>query len=252
MKILFLLLLLVSFSCGKKAQKKSSQAKQDVSGLYSAPKLTVNVYYEPGAEPYTTDELLPIQYFSLLQVNLEALFAGRSAVPEIIVPKTLSQMTLLPLSGDMSWTLEDVEALNQKHQLSSSGSTFNIYFLNGFAAESAGIIGFHISGTTTMAVFKDVIRGTGHGQLLGAVPKYVEQSTLIHEMGHALGLVNNGLPMKEDHHDAAHGAHCSNPDCVMFYTNEGTQGLVKFAKKVVESQNTVMFDAQCLKDSRSY
>lgn len=38
-----------------------------------------------------------------------------------------------------------------------------------------------------------------------------------HEMGHVLGLVANGTPMSgEDHHDEAHGAHCTKQGTLMY------------------------------------
>jgi len=43
-----------------------------------------------------------------------------------------------------------------------------------------------------------------------------------HEFGHNLGLVNNGTPMEEDHHDEANGPHCTNDQCVMDHAIETT------------------------------
>jgi len=96
-----------------------------------------------------------------------------------------------------------------------------------------------------------VIRSTG-AHPNGAVPKFVEQSTLIHEMAHALGFVNNGLPLKTAHQDSAHGAHCSNPNCVMYYLNEGKSDMVNFVQQYILSGNTVMMDSQCLQDAQSF
>lgn len=246
-----LLFILLFLGCGKVAEK-SSKTKQNVSALFSSSTLTVKVHYEPGAEPYTNNSPSPFHYWTILEQNLQALFSGRALVPQIVVPKTLTQMNLLPLSGDLSWSINDVLELAQRNQNSSSGVVFNIFFVNGHAAEGANIIGFHVSNTTTMVIFKDVIRNTSQGGVIDPVPKYVEQATVIHEMGHALGLVNNGVPMKENHQDSAHGAHCSNPDCVMFYSNEGAQGLSTFAQRIVQTQSLVMFDDECLNDTRSY
>jgi hypothetical protein len=87
---------------------------------------------------------------------------------------------------------------------------------------------------------------------LDIYPKYVEQVTLIHEIGHAIGLVNNGLPMVEAHQDADHGAHCNNPDCVMYWANEGPNDMLKFAQNASMNQATIIFDSKCLNDARSY
>jgi predicted Zn-dependent protease len=248
MRMLFLLLLIIS--CGKESPKKSSVQKQNVSAYYSSPTLKIKVFYEPGAEPYVSDTLL-FKYWTILEKNLEALFQGRKITPQLTVPKELSDMQLLPISGKDLWTVDDVMKLSQAQNLSSLADTFEIYFVNGNAEQGPGVIGFHVSNTRVMVIFKDVIRSTGTGQG-EAVPKYVEQSTLVHELGHTLGLVNNGLPMKHEHQDKAHGAHCSNEDCVMYWSNEGTAGLIKFAQRVSTALSVVMFDDKCLEDARSF
>jgi hypothetical protein len=252
MKALSGILFLLLIGCGKVAPQKSSTTKQNVSAIFKSTELRIKVYYEVGAEPYISDSPLPFQYWTILEQNLKALFSGRKIEPQVIVPKTLAEMTSMPASGDTSWTVLEVENLAKAKANSSSTNTFQIFFLNGRAAEGAGIIGFHISGSNTIAIFKDVIKTTGDGMPLEAVPKYVEQSTLVHEMGHALGLVNNGLPMIDKHQDKAHGAHCSDSKCVMYWSNEGAAGLTAFAIEAATKGTIVMFDDKCLKDARSY
>ena len=251
---LFPILLLTLVTCGKDPARKSSQKKQDVSALYAANKLNIKVYYEEGAEPYTDKiPVLNVELWQLLRNNLDALFEGRST--EIIVPGTLSEMTKMSPYHKASWSMEDVISLAKSHSIPKQDGTqhFQIFFLNGYADNDPGVIGFHISNTNIMALFKDVIKSTSLAVgPVDLVPKYVEQATLIHEMGHALGLVNNGLPMQEKHQDKEHGAHCSNPDCVMYYSNEGKDSMIKFARNASEKLSTVMFDSQCLEDSRKF
>lgn len=249
MKLLILLILVFSVSCGKEAAKKSSKSYQDISAIYSSGKIKINVYYEPGAEPYT-DTVLGQDLWKLTEMNLNALFEDRNI--EVIVPKSLGQMKQIPSKGKSSWSVENVLALGKAHPVTEvKGTTqFQIFFLNGYSDEGSGVIGFHISNTRIMAIFKDVIQGSGGN--LGIVQKYVEQATLIHEMGHALGLVNNGLPMQENHQDKEHGAHCKNPDCVMYYSNEGASSMMSFAQRASTKGTLIMFDSQCLEDSRNY
>ena len=213
------------------------------------PQLQIKVFYEVGAEPYISDTPL-LKYWSILEQNMEALYAGREVEPQLVVPKELNQMVSMPASGDLKWTTDEVVKLAQKMN-PVSDSSFQIFFLNGRANDGDGIIGFHINGTRIIAIFKEVVRstGSGAGQM---VPKYVEQATLIHEMGHALGLVNNGVPMQEEHQDLAHGAHCSDKNCVMYWANEGTSGLANFSQRAINEGNIIMFGDKCLKDTRSY
>ncbi len=242
--------------CGK-SKKSSTKYANALSGV----SLTISVYYEEGAEPYaggTAWGNLSLKYWDLLQRNLESLFLGRSRAPVIKVPKELSEMNKISKSNKATWTLQ--EALNLAKSLPSpSSSNFVVIFVNGRASENSNIIGFNITGENIIFIFKEVIAATGTPNLTGTptslaelVPQYVEQSTLIHEMGHALGLVNNGLTMQTPHQDTANGAHCSDENCVMYYANEGTASLIKFAQARLERFDLIMFDDKCLNDARSY
>ena len=248
-----MILILMTFSCGKEKAKKSSEAYQSVSGIYSSSALNIKVFYEPGAEPYAENILGNSLWTTLLRPNLEALFDGRTSRPVVSVPGTLAEMTKMPVQNKAAWSIDDVLALAKSNDASAPAgtSTFQIFFVNGFAAESTGIIGFHISGTKIMVIFKDVIESMA-SPTEPYVARYVEQATIIHEMGHALGLVNNGVKMVTAHQDTTHGAHCVNPDCVMYWSNEGKADMIKFIKKVYTSQSNIMFDSQCLSDSRNF
>ena len=89
-------------------------------------------------------------------------------------------------------------------------------------------------------MFKPSIAGT-------TMSEQVEQVTLVHEFGHAIGMVNRGVPMVEDHHDTDHGAHCSNPDCVMYWTVEGAD-IVGFIQSRLLGASDVLFGPECLAD----
>lgn len=251
MKILILILPILVLSCGKSDYKKSSEVKQDVKAIYQSSELNLAIYYEEGAEPYT-DELsvLNLKLWDLFQTNISSLLEGRNIT--LKVPKTLPEMTKLSKSGKKTWSIDDILSLSRANPIPEKNSTtsFQIFFVNGVAELNSGIIGFHVDKTRIIAVFKDVIRNTAASDEL--VPKYVEQVTLIHEMGHALGLVNNGLSMISSHQDSANGAHCSNPNCVMYHENEGAASLIKFVSKVKDEKNLIMFDVQCLEDARSF
>lgn len=263
MNKLILVLVVLVMSCGRNETKSRSKVK--TADLFKVQSLNINVYYQPGAEPYISAPLtglfptlnlgvdFKIEYWSILERNIQALFKGRKSYPSVVVPRTLEQMQAIAYSEDTSWTVEEVVALNKKHQKSGESGNFHVYFLNGYAAAGKNIIGFQIQGTTVIAIFKDVIRGTANNETTPLVAEYVEQSTIVHEVAHAIGLVNNGIPMVEKHQE--HDHHCSNPECVMYYSNAGAAGLIQHAKKILTSPNpleTVMFDEQCLKDTKSY
>lgn len=254
MKNIILLLLVIVAACGKMPQfrLKSSLEPQSVSAIYGSATLNIKVFYEPGAEPYT-DQVLTFKTFDLFHKNIDALFEGKTNRPMILVPRELSEMTKLSVQSKTTWTVEEVLALSESNPVPPGvdASNFSIFFLNGRSKDNSSAIGFHISKTNVIAIFKDVVKSTTTAAN-PLVPKYVEQATLVHEMGHALGLVDNGVPMYTPHKDTSHGAHCSNPDCVMYYSNEGTASMLNFATQKVAKLSFIMFDQQCLNDAQNY
>lgn len=267
MKVLyFLILVSLTGACSKKTKTVDgftpNPAETTQNFFKSVSQLTIQVAYEPGAEPYTDNVPLlgGLSLWWILEENLNALYLGRSNAPIINVPKTLPEFTEIPTQNKSSWTLNEIMNLAQTYRTgvsSTSHSYFWVVFLNGHFNNGdslqTGTIGLSIQGTTVLAIFKDVVKGTASGQA-GVVPKYVEQSTLVHEVGHALGLVNKGLPMVLPHEDTNHPGHCDDPDCVMFWLNEGTSDVIEFVRKMIAaaSPSPVMFGPKCLKDSREY
>jgi len=51
-------------------------------------------------------------------------------------------------------------------------------------------------------------------------------TVLQHEMGHLMGLVDQGSPVQQNHKDADNGAHCSNSDCLMYYATETDASII--------------------------
>jgi hypothetical protein len=257
------LVLLVSYTnCAKTESSAESnltqQQNQNAQFYFHQMKtLVVDVVYEPGAEPFVGTTATGMSYWDLLEDNLVAIFQKQSMLFQ--VPHTLTEMRTIPAQGKVSWTPDQVLTLAAQYRNGNNDQTtgrFFVVFLKGNAADSNGavnpnVLGFSVSGTNVIAMFKDVIKSTGTNPN-GLVPRYVEQSTMVHEMGHALGFVNNGLPVTSAHHDSAHGAHCTNPNCVMYYLNEGKNDAINFVQNYITSGNTVMLDNACLQDSGSF
>jgi predicted Zn-dependent protease len=256
MKVSLIIVLVALSSCGKfRIFKKSSQEKQNISKIYASGKLTVAVFYEEGAEPFTdivtTAPGIPsVKLWDILEVNLKAMFPGKT----ITVPKDLAQMAKLSDQNQASWTNTELHSFGMAHGQTSLGDTtvFNVFFLKGFAESATSVIGLHLSGTKTIAIFKEVVVASAPSIAEAATQRYVEQATLVHEIGHAVGLVNNGLPMTSSHEDTGHRAHCHNPDCVMYWKNEGTNDLTTYITNHLLKLNPIMLDSACLSDVTSY
>jgi hypothetical protein len=55
--------------------------------------------------------------------------------------------------------------------------------------------------------------------------------------------------MTMSHQDSAHGAHCTNQNCAMYWAVEGASGMVTFVKKFVTTNSAVIWGDECLADA---
>jgi hypothetical protein len=228
----------------------------DLVTLYSTvTSITVHVAYEPDAKPFTGAFSDGGQYWSVLENNLNTLFLGRIIEPDISVPKDLTGMDQIPDHSRTSWTTAQVYDLAQSTwdtPQTSTSAEFYVLFLNGYFNDQGvvnkQVTGISINTTPVIAIFKDAIRELGYSSF---VEKVIEQTTLVHEFGHAAGLVNIGLPMVADHEDTEHLYHCTNEDCVMYWENDGTK-LNFFIQRIVNSPSDVIFGPECLDDASSF
>ena len=124
---------------------------------------------------------------------------------------------------DSVYSAEEIRDLEATHRdVFTEGDELAAYylFLDG-RFEQQGVLGIAYY-NTSMAIFEQVIRENSGGATQPRTP-VIEASSVRHEMGHVLGLVANGTPMAgEDHHDEAHGAHCTKQGTLMYYQVETT------------------------------
>lgn len=265
-RVVIFLLCLVLTSCGDAIWQNNSERYEAPNTYFSSMrKLLVEVAYEPSATPYTGVGMGGRPVWDFLEENLSALFRNRVNAVSILVPKEVEQMRQLPSNDSRlnktSYRTEDIidigEHFRRNHATEETGAFF-VVFLNGYFEEDGtikdSVLGVSLSGTSVIAIFKPVVEANWRdGDTDGNfVTKYVEQSTLVHEMGHALGLVGNGLPVVHAHQDTAHGAHCLNHRCVMHWSHEASSDLRDFVSRFKMTQNLVVFDDDCLLDAQSY
>ena len=103
---------------------------------------------------------------------------------------------------------------------------------------------------THIAVFENTIEANCDGQpLLGErLCETAQYGVWLHEVGHVLGLVDNGTPMVTPHVDEAHGRHDSNDGCLMYWAYESSAGLDSLATTLIGGGELPDFDAACLAD----
>lgn len=236
----------LSAGCGDSGSTPDNPEAKD---LYSkeVTEMIIEVDYQDGAEPFTGSAATIDDLWSLFRVNAQALF--KETPRTITVPSNLEDMEKLTDITAQDFTSNDIVAIADKHRnRKNEGTVYTFYFvfLNGYYKDGEGrrdnVLGVSLGSTGIIAMFKPVI-GTG------ATSKFVEQTTLIHEFGHAVGLVNNGVSMTTSHQDSENGRHCTNSSCVMYWANEGIVDLIEFAKKFITSSSVVVFGDECLADA---
>ncbi len=229
-------------------------------------KMELQVLYEADADPYTGSFTNPATsttktVWGILEDNLKEIFQNRGQSVSFTIPSTTSSMQSISSQNKSSWTNSELLTLAKTYRKATSTADtgrFFVAFLNGYFNENGSanqnVIGINITGTPYLFIFKPVITSISAGSVAvtNATRVYVEQSTLIHEMGHALGLVNNGVPLSSSHQDSSNGKHCSNSTCVMYYANTGTSALVTFLQTYLQSGSNIMLKSDCLTDIKNY
>jgi len=217
--------------------------------------ITVHVAYEPGVEPFTGATPNNVKYWSVFENNMNALFQGRFTEPEISVPKDIQDMEQIPAQDQMSWTATQIMNLARDTwdlPQTPNNADFYVLFVRGNFMDQGGVdsnaIGIAIGGTSVVAVFQDVITASSSSP---SDDPFIEQVTLVHELGHSLGLVNSGVPMVSDHEDPGHPHHCAHEDCVMYWEYERAN-LVEFIHEVITNGSEILFGDECLNDARSF
>lgn len=122
-------------------------------------------------------------------------------------------------ASDERLTREEVMQIERANrQFYSYGDVLTLYFLytNGEYADPK-ILGEAYRNTSAVIYGKAIQQNTGK---VGKPNRTkLEATILLHETGHLLGLVNKGSAAQSEHVDGRHASHCSNKDCLMYWSN---------------------------------
>lgn len=207
----------------------------------------IEIDYAPGAEPFQGEVKKFGDPWSLFRTNALAIFDGKKTV---VFPSTLAKMEKLddvPAKNFSNADLIAVAAAHRTEMQFSNVVSFYVVFVDGYwlddtGAERTDVPGVSIGDTGIIGMFKKAI----------ASP-FVEQLTLIHHLGHAVGFVDNGVPVGEAnraHVDTANGHHCTNKQCAMSFANETVAGATAYASEFIRSPEAVLIGQECLSDAR--
>ncbi len=165
------------------------------------------------------------------------------------------QMTLPRKGSTYEWTFRgelDQLATSTFNMAPAAGTVrMHVMFLDG-QYQGGNVLGLAWA-STHLVVFKETIERhcrSGLGATLGdQVCEAAEKGVWVHELGHLLGLVNNGLPMAAPHQDANHPGHDSNDRCVMYWAFDTSTSLDKVAREILGGEAvSLQFDDACKAD----
>ncbi|HEU5060066.1 MAG TPA: hypothetical protein VFU21_26220, partial [Kofleriaceae bacterium] len=210
--------------------------------------LVVEVDSVPGLEPDEQN-----------QDDLDALLAtlvDKPAGIEIVRDGALDSR-----GADHAWTFAELMELADAtfdRPMPDDAIAVHTMFIDGHSADDGdgGVILGIAWSHTHIAIFEETIRdmcaGSALPPLLAARQcRGAELAIWTHEVGHLLGLVDNGLPMEADHRDPDpdHGAHDASDACVMYHAYEGEALFDLIGDQLLGGGGAeVPFDQACLAD----
>jgi hypothetical protein len=146
-------------------------------------------------------------------------------------------------AGNTVLSLNDIALFEKNNRtVYTSGTQLGVYVLYTDGNYSEGnVLGLAFRNTSISLLGKTIHDNSGGiGQ---ASRTKLESTVLEHEFAHLLGLVNIGSAMQTNHQDGAHGNHCNNNSCLMYYASETTDIL-----GLLITGNIPVLDTNCKAD----
>jgi hypothetical protein len=204
---------LVFYSC-----KKQSTDPETLPNAYSNQALGASAGDMLAGARYTT-LVVQVQYMPGYALDT-ATVTNLTAYLNMLCNKpggvTITQSQIAAPASDTVTVSQAAVIEAQNRTAYTGGSAIAVYVLvtNGFDT-SASVLGFAYRNTSICLFGQDIFTHSGG---VGEVSRVgLESGVLEHEFGHIMGLVDLGTPMVVFHQDTAHGNHCNNPNCLMYY-----------------------------------
>jgi hypothetical protein len=149
----------------------------------------------------------------------------------------------IPANASPVLSISDVVSLEKRYRTYFTANdmiSVHILITNGYSPNDNILATAYWN--TSYCIYGKAVSDNSDGY--GEESKFTLISTILeHEFGHLMGLVDQGSPMQNNHRDIANGAHCNNPDCLMYYNVETTD--------ISGIANIPPLDANCLSDLKA-
>ena len=230
----------------------------DAELLFSSQTDTVHFEFDYASDAEPRVSLGPGQESRILDIfisNVEELFADQNKT--LVFPESLDDMTDIGTFSDSSFTVDriyEIATENRTQEMTENQAVLYVLYLNGYYHDGTevreDVLGATLGESGIIAIFQPVVDASGDGDL--TVPVYVQQATLTHEFGHAIGLVNRDIADQSEHHDSENGHHCINQGCVMHWSNEGPSAMANFVDGLGSpGADKILFGPYCLDDVKT-
>lgn len=143
--------------------------------------------------------------------------------------------------------LADIETANRTKYNNTGVLTLYILFIDGnFTGDTSTQFTLGIAyRNTSIILFENSIR-TLSNSITEPGRVDLETTAITHEFSHLLGLVDLGTRMQTPHRDTAHGQHCDNSNCLMYWKAESNS-----VSQMMPTGNIPQLDANCMADLRA-
>jgi hypothetical protein len=154
-------------------------------------------------------------------------------------------------NGDGVWTFEELRQLaGERANLSLNEGEIDIHtmWVDGTYEESNALgVAW---GQRFVAIFAERITGAcGLAGLSELLCPLAEATIWTHEIGHVIGLVDNGIPMVHDHRDPDHGPHDVSNESVMYWAYDGVGVMDILRGRLLGNEADVIpWGTECLND----
>jgi len=217
-------------------------------------------YLEP--QPKTSIRL-EVDHVAGLAPNQDVIDGLTARLGFLAKPITVDLQASLSSSDDGGWSFAELEALEAKSYNGPSQANeavIHVMFVDGHYAQSAtsnDVLGVAWA-NRTVVLFADTLKNTctpdssDDLKRRGLVEKACNATvigTWLHELGHVIGLVNDGLDMVENHEDPDHPKHDADPSSIMYWQFDVAGIFDQVKGKVLADEDPVpSFSAACLAD----